>query len=312
MVTIKVDEATLKEIEKQYMDNIVARNIGYILFCVKTEDLILTAYENKKKAYYKVTLQGKDVLPLAKKYSLEENFMPKKEKIIKESPHYIDINEQIGSDEVGTGDFLLPIVVCAAYIDLYTMKFIKQFNIIDSKKLSDQEILNVIPSLLKKIHYSCKILSTQNYNTLIQDHGFNLNQIKAILHNSCLTKLHKRCPYVGNVYMDKFCEEDKYYEYIKNQEEITSDIIFKEKGETYFPSVALASCIARYFFLIEVDKLNTKYRAKFPLGAAKHVNEFALKFINKYGLAEFNKISKHNFKNYQEVLDAYNQTSILV
>lgn len=311
MVTIKVDEETLKQIEEEYKDNIIMRNVGYILFSIKTDDLIITAYENKKKAFFKVTLQGEDVLPLAKKYSLEENFMPKKEKLIKESPYFVDINEQIGSDEVGVGDFLLPIVVCASYIDLYTMKFIKDYKIIDSKKISDQAILDVMPTLLKKIHYSCKVLSNEKYNTLIRDYGYNLNHIKSILHNACLTTLHRRCPYVGNIYVDKFCEEPRYYEYLNDQQEVTKNIIFKEKGESYFPSVALSSCIARYFFLIEVDKLNKKYRAKFPLGAAKYVNEFSLKFINKYGLEEFNKVSKHNFKNYQEVMEAFNNTPLV-
>ena len=305
MITIKVDEKTLQQIENKYKDYITCRNVGYILYCIKKEDLIITAYDNNKKNYFKVTLQGKNILQLAKEYSLEEKFMAKKEKVIEEKPYYIDVSPQIGSDEVGTGDFLAPIVVCAAYVDSKVMEYINELGITDSKKLTDKMILTNIPLILKKIHYSCKVLSNQNYNNLNQNYGYNLNQIKALLHNSCLSILHKRCPYIGNIYMDQFAEEKKYYEYLKNQPNILKNIVFKEKGELYFPAIALASCVARYFFLIEVKKLNDKYKMNFPLGASNKVNEFSLEFIKKYGLQEFKKISKNNFINFNQVSTIY-------
>ena len=77
--------------------------------------------------------------------------------------------------------------------------------------------------------------------------------------------------------------------------------LFKEKGETYFPSVALASCIARYLFLKEIATLNEKYKVKIPLGASAEVDKFDIEFIKKYGENEFLKICKSNFKNYQKI-----------
>ena len=50
-----------------------------------------------------------------------------------------------------------------------------------------------------------------------------------------------------------------------------------------------------------MSELGEKYGVKIPLGASKEVNEFAKKFINKFGIDEFNKIVKQNFKNYAEV-----------
>ncbi len=302
MVTIKVDIETLNKIRKDFSDFIIGENIGYIIFVAKTKDYVVTAYNNKKKNNFKVTIQGNDPLTLALKYSDEPLSFPKKKEIIKESPYFIDVNPQIGSDEVGTGDFLGPVVVCAAYCDNETMKFINEFGITDSKKITDKQILSFVPLIIKKVYFEAKILTIEKYNNATS-RGYNLNKIKAILHNFCLLKLHARVPYVHNVYMDKFVEEDKYYEYLNGIDKIQKGIIFKEKGETYFPSVALASCIARYLFLQEIDSINKKYGVSVPLGAGEKVNLFSKSFIHKFGLDEFNKIAKKSFANYKNLIN---------
>ncbi len=303
MVTIKIDKKTLEGIQEEYKDFIQERNIGYIMFVIKTPTNIITAYDNKKGGTYKVTIQGENDTELAKKYSLTPALFPKKVKKNKESLFYIDVDQQIGSDEVGTGDFFGPIIVCASYVDLETMKIIKESLIKDSKKLTDQKIKEIIPTLLKKVHFQCLTVNNEKYNSLV-DSGCNLNKIKALSHNHVLLRLHERCPYVKSVYVDQFTPEDKYYEYLNNLDFVERDIVFKEKGETYFPSVALASCIARYRFLQEMENLSKKYGMKFPLGAGIEVDDFAIEFVKKYGVQELKKVAKLNFKNYKKVLEA--------
>jgi|SRR5574344_1216877 ribonuclease HIII len=300
MVTVKVDEETLKKVEEDYKDNIVTRNIGYIMFVIKTESNIITAFNNKKGMSFKITIQGDNATEIAKKYAKSALLIPKKEKKVKESPYFIDVDSQIGSDEVGTGDFLGPIVVCAAYCDHETMKLISKYDIKDSKKLNDEKILEVVPLLLKKVHYEYKILTNDRYNDAVKK-GFNMVKIKCILHNFVLTKLHERCPYVQNVYIDQFTPEKNYYAYLNDIEHITDGVVFREKGESYFPSVALASCIARYYFLMDMDFASKKINMRIPLGAGDQVNVFAKKYIEKFGLDAFSKLAKQNFKNYEEV-----------
>lgn len=301
MITIKVTKETLDQIEKEYYDNITERNVGYILFAIKTNENIITAYDNKKKSQFKVTIQGENAIELAKKYSYCPEALPKKQKNEKDTLLFLDVDQQIGSDEVGTGDFFGPIVVCAAYVDHDTMKVIYEYGISDSKTFSDTKIKEIVPLILKKVHFVCKILTPEKYNSL-QEKGCNMNKIKSIMHNYVLLKLHARCPYVKNVYMDQFTPGDKYYEYLHGSVPVVlKNIIFREKGELHFPSVALASCIARYTFLQEIDFINKKYNIKIPLGAGSNVNDFAKKFIAKFGIEEFNKITKKNFKNYLEV-----------
>ena len=52
-----------------------------------------------------------------------------------------------------------------------------------------------------------------------------------------------------------------------------------------------------------MNKIGDNYGVKIPLGAGDTVNQFAKEFINKFGLDEFNKIVKKNFKNYLEVIN---------
>ena len=89
----------------------------------------------------------------------------------------------------------------------------------------------------------------------------------------------------------------------QDAEHVQKGIVFREKGETCFPSVAIASNIARFFFLQAMKEIGEKYNVSIPLGAGKEVNEFSKKFIDKFGIDEFNKITKRNFKNYSEVLN---------
>lgn len=300
MLTIKVDKDNLEKIEADYSDNIIQRNIGYILFVIKTQKNIITAFTNKKGVNFKVTIQGDDAQKIGEKYVVDPIIIPKKDKYKKESPFYIDVDHQIGSDEVGTGDFLGPIVVCAAYCDQETLKLINEYNIKDSKKFTDLKILEVIPLLLKKVYFEYKVLSNERYNTAVRS-GFNMVKIKCILHNHVLTRLHARFPYVKNLYIDQFVPKENYFNYLKGIKHIEEGLVFKEKGETYFPSVALASCIARYYFLEEMRFKSKKIGMKIPFGAGKQVNEFSKKFIEKYGFEEFSKLCKQNFKNYEEI-----------
>ena len=83
MLTIKITLETLKLIEEKYKDYITDRNIGYILFVAKFDGNIITVYDNNKKNYYKMTIQGQDPMSIAKLYSMDEKFFLRKLKLKK-------------------------------------------------------------------------------------------------------------------------------------------------------------------------------------------------------------------------------------
>ncbi len=296
-VTIVVDDEKLLKMQDFYHDNLLNSQGEYVVFMAKVDGVVVTAYTSKK-GKHKVTFNGDkadyEALIWDNEIKVNEAKAP-----VKEEWEYF--GNQIGSDEVGVGDFLLPMIVVAAYVRKDQISLLRELGIHDSKKLTDKKIMEIGPRAVKEFDYSKLTLPNEKYNEMLLKNE-NLNSLKAKLHNRVLLNMHRDHPDVINIFIDEFVSPKTYYGYLNDpDEEIVGNIISKTKGESHFPCVALASVIARYAFLLEVEKLNKKFDMKFPFGAGSKVTEFAKTFIEKYGMEEFDKIAKKNFANYREV-----------
>ncbi|MCQ2794523.1 MAG: ribonuclease HIII, partial [Bacilli bacterium] len=218
------------------------------------------------------------------------------------SKNFVFNDDQIGSDEVGTGDFFGPVTVVAALVKKTDIKRLKELGVMDSKKLTDEKIKAIGKIVIKEFAYSSLTLDNVKYNELTLKKGFNENKIKAYLHNRALSNLHRRYPKINNIYVDEFVASKNYYRYLSSEKNVERGIYFHAKGESYFPSVALASVIARYSFLFHMEKLSRKYHTDIPFGASKHVEEFAKQFVQEHGVKELDKIVKKHFTTYQRVI----------
>ena len=297
-VSISVTSEKADEIIAFYLDYQKLNNGAYIVFQASYSGITITVYQNKK-GKQKVVFAGPGALIEAQKWDQEAE---KKESEAKPTG-WLCKDNQIGSDEVGVGDFLLPVTVVAAFVRGKDLKTLAEYGVKDSKKVTDEKIREIAPLLLKKFFVSRLTLDNEHYNELIAQ-GENLNSIKAKMHNRALLNMFKKFPDTRNIFIDQFVAESKYFSYLNDpKEQKVLNIVFKTKGESYYPCVALASIIARYAFLLEKDALEKKYKTSFPFGAGKDANEFAIKFIKKYGLDEFNKIAKIHFANYKEVVN---------
>ena len=298
IVSYKIDEALLNQIKEHYSLYEKENTGEYIVFFASYEGISISIYESKKG--YTVVFMGNGALKEAQLFNKDAEPIEKKEK---EIVNYLSLNTQMGSDEVGVGDFLLPMIVVAAYVTKDEMSYLLKLGIKDSKKLKDSDILELAPLLIAKFSFSKLTLHNEKYNEMIAK-GENLNSLKAKLHNKALSNLKKKYPNTKEIYIDEFCSPKKYFSYLEDQDEVIKDITFHTKGESYFPSVALASVIARYCFLKEKKILEEKYGMQIPFGASKKVNEFCLEFIKKYSLEELEKISKNNFKNLEQIKES--------
>ena len=299
-------ESTLVEVMRDYYASHLVNAIGeYVDFQAEVNGVVITAYLSKGEKK-KVNFYGEfdNALKEARVWNPELEVAEQKEE--KETPtkkEWMFFDDQIGSDEVGVGDFLGPMIVVAAYVDHRDIKKLREYGIQDSKKMTDKKIMEIGPSLVKEFHYSKLTLSNEKYNEMYLK-GENLNSMKAKMHNRALLNMHKEYQDVLNIFVDQFVVEKTYYKYLNDaNEEQVHDIVFKTKGESYFPCVALASVIARYSYLLEMKKLSEKYNMDFPFGASKKVTAFAKEFLEKYGEKELNKIVKKNFANYREVVE---------
>ncbi|MDY4849592.1 MAG: ribonuclease HIII [Bacilli bacterium] len=295
-VVIKVDKNLLDNLKNKYEEYQIDRRGEYILSCYDYHDIIITIWESKK-SYFKVQFSGPGALKEAQNWDMDASIKETK-KVNKE--HFLDLDEQIGSDEVGVGDLFMPMIVVGAYTSKEDIKKLQSLGIHDSKKLSDTQIEKLGPTLIKNFHYSKLTLSNEKYNEMLLK-GENINSLKARMHNQVLKNLLNKFPNTKHIYIDQFVNEKKYYEYLENKDIPLNNVIFKEKGESYYPSIALASVIARYALIIYKKELEKEYHLSFPLGAGKKADEFLNMLLDKYPLEEIEKLLKNNFANYKRI-----------
>ena len=304
-VVFKVSD-NIKQMMIEHYQDMVTGKPPYSIFQVKDYDCVTTLYESGKVMFQGI---GADI---------EASFWTEQERIINNRNVLEEIKEKeskeddktyyyydaIGSDEVGTGDYFGPIIVTATLVDKSTRKLLEDLKIMDSKKMTDDKIRRCAPILMKKIPYVTFTLTNPKYNELAKK-GFNMNKIKAVLHNRVLYELsNKGIPY-HKIIVDQFTTPRSYFSYLK-QENITdkvTKITFLTKGESKHLSVAAASVISRYLFLQEMDKMSEKYGVTILKGASDKVDELGKQIVKKYGAKELDKIAKLNFKNTEKILN---------
>ncbi|MGN1295489.1 MAG: ribonuclease HIII [Bacilli bacterium] len=296
-VSFVIDKEVKELMEKHYSSYKTAIKGDYVVFSASlNSSLTLIIYSSKKG--YKAYFSGIGALQEARYWDKKASLIIPKEK---ERYEWINLKSQIGSDEVGTGDFFGPVIVVAAFVKEEQIDYLHHLGVDDSKKLSDKKILEIVPSLLNCVTYSMLCLDNITYNQQIEK-GESMNSLKAILHNRALLNVEKKIN-AKNIplFIDQFCEEDLFFHYCRNQKEIIKGATFKTKGESFFPSVAVASLIARYTFLKKLEELSNIYQMSFPKGASLSVDEFASSFIKKYSKKELYKVCKTNFINYSKL-----------
>ena len=303
-IVFKVSDNIKEKMIEHYQDMVTGKP-PYSIFQVKQFDCVITLYESGKVMFQGIGADieanmWKDLESHFNSRNIDEEIKAKEEKTNNKEYYYYDA---IGSDEVGTGDYFGPIIVTATLVDKSTRKLLEDLHIMDSKKMTDDKIRRCAPIIMKKLPYVTFTLSNSKYNEL-SSKGFNMNKIKAILHNKVLYELsNKNIPY-HKIIIDQFTTPRSYFSYLKqeNIEEKVTKITFITKGESAHLSVAAASVISRYLFLEEMDKLSKKYNITILKGASDKVDEVGKEIVKKYGKNELYKIAKINFKNTDKIL----------
>lgn len=287
VISITLIDEQINKLKEQFSDELVLNTPNHALFQIKTENCIITAYKSKK-----VVFQGKDASIYASAFN--NNVVTNKES--KPIYNHKALYEHAGSDEVGTGDYFGPVVVCATIIEEKDFELINSLNVCDSKQIKDDEILEIAPKLIEQLKYSLLILDNEKYNEI---HKFNnLNVIKAKLHNKAyLNLLNKYNSLPKLCVIDQFTPEKNYYGYLKQEEKVFNRIHFETKAENKYPAVAAASIIARYAFIKSFKNIEDTYNIKLTKGSGNKVDQDIIAFYNKYGINELTKVAKIHFKN---------------
>ena len=302
-ISFKISENTKEKAIEYFKDKKRDKTPQYAIFQADEEDTVVTLYESGSMVFQGISADidanmwkelerhlnpGKEIKEKEKKEKKETKENPLDKKLYNATT--------IGSDEVGTGDFFGPIVVTSSYVTTDDIPFLEELGVKDSKKLTDEKILEIVPKIIKRIPYKSFILNNKDYNKFYGE-NMNMNKIKAILHNKVLIELAKEYKNVNYIVVDQFAEKFVYYNYLKDAKEVCRNITFTTKAEDKCLSVACASLISRFIFIKEFDKIGKSMDMFLPKGAGTIVDEVASTIKEKYGIDKLYEIAKMNFKN---------------
>ncbi|MEG0826199.1 MAG: ribonuclease HIII [Bacilli bacterium] len=310
-ITLKVSPNTKEKMIEYFLEKKREKTPQYAVFQADEMDTVITLYESGKAVFQGISAdvdanmwkEMEQHLNPTKNIEIsnsENKEAKEKKELIIDSKIYHSTS--IGSDEVGTGDYFGPIVVSAAYVKKENIAFLEELGVKDSKKLSDEKILEIVPIIIKKIPYSSIILNNKEYNEKYSK-DINMNKLKAILHNKVLSNLINQNLGYDYIVVDQFAQPYVYFNYLKESTQVVRNITFLTKGEDKCLSVACASLISRFIFIKEFDKLGETIDMFLPKGASNYVDEIGVKIVKKYGINKLKDVAKVNFKNTDKIIE---------
>ena len=297
-IVLKVNKEVQDKMIKYYSDKKRDKEIPYVILQADDNDTVITMYTSGKVMFQGVSADV-DAMMWQEMMGVSKEEVAKQEKL---KEMYINCSS-VGSDEVGTGDYFGPIVVSATFVDKKSQQLLIDLGVRDSKKLTDEKIIEIAPEIIKNIPHVTFTFTPKDYNKF----GItNMNKIKAILHNKALYILKSRTSNYQKIVVDQFCPPNKFYEHINNVPTKVTNITFTTHAEDKCLSVAAASIISRFIFLKEMKRLNQELNELVPLGAGDAVDKFGCKIVEKYGISKLNDIAKLNFKNTDKIKESLN------
>ena len=306
-IVFKISDNLKDKVIEFYKDRALEKHPPYSIFQVKDYDCVITLYESGKLMFQGI---GADIEAsywmeeerILNKRDLQSELKAEQDKKDKKAEELNDDRfkniSTIGSDEVGTGDYFGPIIVTASFVDIKKKSFLYELGVRDSKKITDEKIITIAPTLIKEFPHVTYILTPSDYNRL----GItNMNKVKAILHNKVLYTLKEKNYNYDKIVVDQFCYPVKYYEHIKATPNKVTNITFTTHAEDKCLSVAVSSIISRYIFIKEMEKLTKEMNMNIPKGAGTNVDEVGVKIVKQYGINKLNELAKLNFKNTEKI-----------
>ena len=295
--SINLNSQQVNDLLNKFKEYQIPTTNNYTLFQAKFNTCTITIFKTNT-----LLIQGKNEETLYNELCNELNIEVKiKEKQLNVAVNNFALQSLIGTDEVGTGDFFGGIIVAGAFVSKDKISEVKKLGVKDSKDLTDYKINEIAPELMKLIPHAIFKLDCLRFNFLSTHYKYNMNHIKALLHNAVINSMKQKVKNYDGIIVDAFTNSSNYFNYLKNEKVVAKDIILEEKAENKYLSVACASIIARYEFLKMMDELSNQVGFELPKGAGKPVDTAIRKIYSESGLNGFKNIAKMKFKN----LDIY-------
>jgi ribonuclease HIII len=291
--TLKNDE--LSKIHQRLKQYEVSKPANpYLLYFYKVDNNTISIFTSGK-----LLIQGEDPETFYKKILNDQSVIIKVE-----TP--LEIEDYIGCDEVGVGDYFGGLITCAVYLQKSQEHMLQRIGVCDSKNLNDAKMIQMFASLERMCEYEYSELSPQEYNELVKKFK-NTHIVKSYLHDLTIKKLAKRLK-LGDgaiVVMDQYAPRNTYNAYFKKIGVTPYEITrFETKAENKYLAVAAASIIARVMFLKQIAELSKQVRIPLLLGASNpKIIEQARQIYLEGGIEQLTKFVKIDFATTKKVID---------
>ena len=205
---------------------------------------------------------------------------------------------RIGIDESGKGDYFGPLVIAAVFVTPVLEQDLALMQVRDSKKISDERILEMAPDIRLLCPHSLVAIGPQRYNELYAKIK-NLNRLLAWGHARALENLLQQVE-CDLAIADQFGDE----RLILNALQVKGKqirLVQRTKAESDL-AVAAASILARAEFLQRLDRLSQELNTTLPKGASPAVELAGRMVVKKYGRDRLGTVAKLHFKTTKQVL----------
>lgn len=190
----------------------------------------------------------------------------------------------LGLDESGKGDIFGPLVFAGAIIK--NPENIKDYEIDDSKNISDERISIIFNKIKNHIIYKVRTIEPEEYNELYEKYK-NINKIMTEEYKKLILSFDKND--YEKIILDKYSISVEDIKYLK--EGIDKPFEMFHKGER-FSSVAIASIVARFHFIEWFKSQNINL----PKGTGEIATTKYKELKNSLPEKDLRKIAKVNFK----------------
>jgi len=263
----------------------------YTMFSAKKKGVSCTLYESGA-----LTVQGKDMGPFIEFY-LEPELL--KDFKYSYPLSKANLEDHIGVDEAGKGDFFGPLCVAAVFADSEDIQKLHSLGVKDSKRMSDTTVLKIGKEIKKSFLNEVVCITPVKYNDLYFKMK-NLNHLLGWGHATAIANLVERSK-CKKVIIDQFAKEHIVENALKKKNVSDIDLTQMHRAEEDIV-VAAASIVARYSFLEQMQKLSDEIGFTLPKGASSLVVNVGKKIVTKFGAKKLTEISKSHFKTTQDIL----------
>lgn len=196
----------------------------------------------------------------------------------------------VGSDETGKGDYFGPLVVAAVRLDPEQVAQVRDWGVVDSKRLTDERALRLGAMLRSETTCAVERLDPQQYNRDYDRQEGGLNDLLAELHARAIRAVAQTG---DRVLVDQFANQAVMQKALEGTDLRLTQATRAERN----PAVAAASVLARSEFLVALSELSSEWGVDLRKGAGSPTDRAGLKFVQEHGIDALSKVAKLHFKN---------------